>query len=537
MPELHAVQSDWVRTSQIAMSTRRVQRSRLDLGPALVSLHRLSIVDTVGAPKRVPSKECSRASTGHGGVRFDSGRHTVGIILLSRLLMSTDEQYLQRIAQSNYGTGILQRMREMVLEVARPTAPSLEMAQVQTLFNTVGATLKRADVYNGLLSLPSRLSFERARAVYIAVLDAVTSESGQEVGRAVVEMLTSDPNPSTAANADAIAAAFVSRVRELVVMHLGCSGGGSSVCPPAPTPPPQPPSALSPCCSFIETLEQVVSAHIGRNLSVSEKGSARAALDEGLSVLSTLNAEGRSHLLDKSVLEALIDADAAQLYACVVASTKSGVRGEPLERVLDRALDRVSAAVGASWTEQDMLESQWGAEAGTLIVPSIMDSAYGVHEAVGCASGASGRAPEQVVDPSLTEVRESLIQGSGRGLFASREVGAGTVVAGMEVSARMKRAAWDAYRTAAGLPHDAAIYVARSPLVFYDAGWVDAEDPPKWYMANHSTEAANMRMGLLDPSMAPRRQTLVWRTTRPVSRGEELLFAYGEVGSEWDALL
>ena len=56
-------------------------------------------------------------------------------------------------------------------------------------------------------------------------------------------------------------------------------------------------------------------------------------------------------------------------------------------------------------------------------------------------------------------------------------------------------------------------------------------------MANHSTEAANMRMGVLDPSVAPRRQALVWRTTRPVSRGEELLFAYGEVGSEWDALL
>lgn len=66
----------------------------------------------------------------------------------------------------------------------------------------------------------------------------------------------------------------------------------------------------------------------------------------------------------------------------------------------------------------------------------------------------------------------------------------------------MKRAAWDAYGGGAA---SRAICVARSPLVFYDAGWVDAEDPPKWYMANHSTEAANMRMGVLDPSVAPRR--------------------------------
>ena len=86
-------------------------------------------------------------------MRFDSGRHTVAIILISRLLVSTDENELQRIAQSRYGLVLLERMREVVLQLASPAAPSLQMAQVQTLFNTVGSTLKRDDVYRGLLGL------------------------------------------------------------------------------------------------------------------------------------------------------------------------------------------------------------------------------------------------------------------------------------------------------------------------------------------------------------------------------------------------
>ena len=56
----------------------------------LVGLHKLRIGESVGAPK--PS-----SSGGHGGVRFDSGRHTVAIILISRLLVSTDEDELQRM--------------------------------------------------------------------------------------------------------------------------------------------------------------------------------------------------------------------------------------------------------------------------------------------------------------------------------------------------------------------------------------------------------------------------------------------------------
>ena len=113
-------------------------------------------------------------------------------------------------------------------------------------------------------------------------------------------------------------------------------------------------------------------------------------------------------------------------------------------------------------------------------------------------------APEPI-DQTLTEVRASTIPGAGRGLFATRNIPAGMVVAGMEKSARMKRSIWRDYY--AGLPHDAAIYVARSPLVFYDAAWSDPFSPPKWSKLNHS-ETPNLFMGLLDPSKPPRSQAL-----------------------------
>ena len=83
----------------------------------------------------------------------------------------------------------------------------------------------------------------------------------------------------------------------------------------------------------------------------------------------------------------------------------------------------------------------------------------------------SGNRP--TISPSIgnanVEVRDSPV--GGKGLFASGDMAAGTEVARMIDPARMRRGAWDVYHAALGLPHDACIQVARSPLVFYDQGW------------------------------------------------------------------
>ena len=141
------------------------------------------------------------------------------------------------------------------------------------------------------------------------------------------------------------------------------------------------------------------------------------------------------------------------------------------------------------------------------------------------------------IEGALVEVRTSPVGGEGgKGLFASHDMAAGTEVARMIDPARMRRAAWDIYSTALGLPHDACVQVARSPLVFYDQGWESMDKAPLWYTQNHAKEGiANVKMSILNPGADPQRQVLVWRTTRAVRRGEELRFTYTDVPREWDA--
>jgi hypothetical protein len=147
---------------------------------------------------------------------------------------------------------------------------------------------------------------------------------------------------------------------------------------------------------------------------------------------------------------------------------------------------------------------------------------------------------EKKLSPSiggaLVEVRTSPVGGEGgMGLFASHDMAAGTEVARMIDPARMRRAAWDIYSTALGLPHDACVQVARSPLVFYDQGWQTMDQVPEWYRQNHAREGvANVKMSILNPGADPQRQLLVWRTIRAVRRGDELRFTYTDVPGQWD---
>ena len=240
-------------------------------------------------------------------------------------------------------------------------------------------------------------------------------------------------------------------------------------------------------------------------------------------MLSSLGPSERAQLLHSGVLDALLDADAAQLYTCVLAAAKEGTLGEALDALLQRVDDQATAAAGAGMM---LTAAGWGIDGIGAAHPIGLATATSIG-----VSTALHLAPEPI-DQTLTEVRASTIPGAGRGLFATRDIPAGIVVAGMEKSARMKRMIWRDYHRYAGFPHDAAIYVARSPLVFYDAAWTDPSSPPKWYRLNHS-ETPNLFMGLLDPSKPPRSQALVWRTKRPIRSNEELFFTYDDVPPEW----
>ena len=123
----------------------------------------------------------------------------------------------------------------------------------------------------------------------------------------------------------------------------------------------------------------------------------------------------------------------------------------------------------------------------------------------------------------------------GQGLFATEAIAAGTVVAEMVDQARMRKAAFEIYRMALGMPHDACIHAERSPLVFYDQSWQEKNHVPLWYRQNHAREdLANVKMMIENPGAGPHQQRLVWKAVRVIARGEELRFTYADVPSSWN---
>ena len=130
----------------------------------------------------------SRVAT--GGERHDSGRMSIKLIILSRLLHTRDEPRLQTASMSGVGIAVSNALKRVVLAAV----PSLTLQSVDILFNTVGATLSRQTQYNALLSLPDRLPWPQARQLYSSLLDAATAVRALPIG-ATIEALYSAATP------------------------------------------------------------------------------------------------------------------------------------------------------------------------------------------------------------------------------------------------------------------------------------------------------------------------------------------------------
>ena len=134
-----------------------------------------------------------------------------------------------------------------------------------------------------------------------------------------------------------------------------------------------------------------------------------------------------------------------------------------------------------------------------------------------------------------TEVR-TVSNSVGQGLFATRSISVGTTVAEMIDQSRMRRNAYEIYRENLGLPHDSCIFVAGSPLVFYDRAWTERDLPPLWYRQNHSPPGlnANVKMVIENLGAPPRQQRLVWKANRSIEPGDQLRFTYTDVPNWWN---
>ena len=104
-----------------------------------------------------------------------------------------DETTLVGVARSALGQAVLAALRTATLRVALAVGgadPSLGEAQVQTPLNLSASHVAARRLYDGGLSLPSKLPWPQAKALVAALLDALGNARlkalGYEMSRALV---------------------------------------------------------------------------------------------------------------------------------------------------------------------------------------------------------------------------------------------------------------------------------------------------------------------------------------------------------------
>ena len=310
------------------------------LALSFASLHLGEVVVTIDAPAKRKASSC-----GHYGLANDSSL-AVRLVALSRLMQARDDEILSPAAQSPTGVVLLDALRAAVLRVAIAAGgadATLSHTQIATLFNLSASHVATKRLYDGGLSLPSKLDHGRAKALLAALLDSLTSARGAEVGFRVGQLLLRVPPQALDAAGQADVAAVVSLVECEMGTRLssGDASSSSSTPPPAPPappelpmppppPPPQvappappvpppapPPFALDATLSIGANLERLLVVHwLRRALQPEEQAALSDALEQGLTVFHAGSAETRQQLLAASVVVALANAGAAQLWAC-----------------------------------------------------------------------------------------------------------------------------------------------------------------------------------------------------------------------------
>ena len=293
--------------------------------PSLVLCLELAALD-VGAPKR----KASSISSGHFGLANDSSV-ALALVALSRLVRSRDESTLAGVARSALGQAVLAALRTATLRVALAVGgadPSLGEAQVQTLFNLSASHVAARRLYDGGLSLPSRLPWPQAKALVAALLDALGNARltalGYEMSRALVAGGASSDSDRDA-NSTPDVAQLVAAVEADMAVVLRSPSTPSSACPTPPLPPsPSLPHVaaaqfftVTPSQPIFENFRRLVEVRLRRPLSPDDVATLANALDEGLSLLQSGGAEERRQLLGAaSFTAAIATAGAAQLWAC-----------------------------------------------------------------------------------------------------------------------------------------------------------------------------------------------------------------------------
>jgi hypothetical protein len=316
------------------------------LTPSLVAL-RLSALylgADVGAP--AAKRKVGGGHQGHYGLASDSSA-SVWLVAMSRLLRVRDEGIVNNAAASPVGSAVLAALLPAVLRVALVeggASAELTSVNVITLCNMSASHVAAQRLYDGGLSLPSRLPWSHAKALLVSLRESLAAARQTETGARVAELMLRQPPAPLDAQAQAAVNALATAVEAAMRAKLGGSssssnGGGSTGAgsssasgrstppslPPLPLAAVPPPFAIDPNASLAASVRRLVEARLRRPLQPAEGDRLGAAIDEGLSVLQAGGAEARQRLLATPMLAALVTPGAAQLWASALEATEGDV--------------------------------------------------------------------------------------------------------------------------------------------------------------------------------------------------------------------
>ena len=317
------------------------------------SLATLSI--GVGAgDKRKAGGGAAPSRVGHYGLSNDSSV-ALAFVVLSRLVQSRDDAILQSAASTPVGASILAMLKAVTLRVATSVGgadAALNEVNMASLFNLSASAIATQRLYNGGLSLPSKLPWPRARALVNALLESVnaarTTDLGARVGVLLLRLPAAALDASAQADLTALVAAIEGGMRARV--SGGGSGGGSSSGGSASgasggtsntsgasssggassqsSPPPsevlplavavEMPSAVVTALSLRDNIRRLLEARLGRQLVTSEVQGLDDQLIEALTLLQTGDTTAQRQLLATDMASALLVAAGAQLWASAV---------------------------------------------------------------------------------------------------------------------------------------------------------------------------------------------------------------------------
>lgn len=300
----------------------------------LLSLATLSI----GADAQ--RKRRKAAPRGAGGLPVDSAS-SVRLVVISRLTTARDLPILEPMAATVVGQALITGLNGVVLRAAVSTglaSPQLDAGNVLTLFNLSGSHVHSQRLYDGGLTLPSRLPHAAARRLLAALLDAVTAARSTVGGSSVAQLLLLVPPRAYDVQAAAALAELLAGVEADLLARLGGSGGssssngsdggsngggGSSEAPPAVAAV-EVPEAVAPNSSLLHNVRQVLEASLTRGLTAEEAAEMADALEEAVALLGSMPPQP---LLASPMGSVLMVREGSMLWALVVEVVASRTLG------------------------------------------------------------------------------------------------------------------------------------------------------------------------------------------------------------------